>query len=76
MARKNTVSPLLTLPYRAKGEPDYRSIPLGKKRARKIEHVKNLLGRDGWSQARVRHYALHGMNMAGSDVVEAMQDVR
>jgi hypothetical protein len=76
MAKRNTVSPLLTLPYRAKGEPDYRSIPLGKKRKRKIEHVRSLLGKDGWSAARVRHYAIHGMKMYGSDVTEAFKDTR
>jgi len=74
MANKNTVSKLRTYPYRSKYGPDYQSLPLGKRRKRKIEHVRNLLSRD-WSPARVRHYAIHGMNMPGNDVVEAFKDV-
>lgn len=74
MAKRNTVSPLETLPYRAKGAQDYHDLPVSKARQRKIDHVKRLLKRGEWSKARVRHYALHGMKMFGNDVVKAFED--
>lgn len=66
-------SPLRTVPYRNKKGVDYRDFPIGKRRQRKIEHVRSLFGKDGWSKGRVLQYAIHGMNMAGNDIVEAMQ---
>lgn len=74
MANTNTVSKLRTLPYRDKFNEDYHSLPVSKARQRKIDHVKRLRKRGEWSKARVRHYALHGMNMCGSDVVKAFEE--
>lgn len=74
MASKNTQSKLHTLPYVNKFGEDYHSQPVSKARQRKIDHVRRMLKR-GDSKTRVRHYALHNMNMHGSDVVEAFKDV-
>lgn len=68
-------SPLRTLPGRRKDGPDYQGLPLGKARRRKIEHVRKLLKSKQWTKARVRHYAIHGMNMSGNDLNEAMREV-
>lgn len=75
MTKRNTVSPLLTSPYKSKGADDYHDLPVSKARQRKIDHVRKLLKSDGWSKARVRDYALHGMNMYANDVVKAFEDV-
>jgi hypothetical protein len=73
MAKSNTQSKLLSYPYSRKDAPDYKSLPISKARRRKIEHVRRLIAKSEWSPARVRHYAIHGMNMVGSDVVEAFK---
>lgn len=67
-------SPLRTLPYARKDGPDYRDLPVSKSRQRKIDHVRKLRKRKGWSPARIKHYAIHGMQMPGNDIVEAFKE--
>lgn len=66
--------PVEALPYSRKDGPDYKSLPIGKARQRKIDHVRSLLKRPKSKRSQVWEKAIHHMNMPGSDIVEAFKE--